>query len=82
MLLPGPIQNLMDAFSRLPGIGPKTASRLTFYMLRAPEDISLQLAQALADLKSGTAICRVCLTSPLLSGTNARSVRIPTAAPG
>lgn len=60
MLLPGPIQNLMDAFSRLPGIGPKTASRLTFYLLRAPEEASLQLSEALAGLKSGTAICRVC----------------------
>ncbi|MFU8826928.1 MAG: recombination protein RecR, partial [Brevefilum sp.] len=34
--LPEPVQNLIDAFARLPGIGPKTASRLTFYLLRAP----------------------------------------------
>ncbi|MCJ7533436.1 MAG: recombination protein RecR, partial [Anaerolineales bacterium] len=40
MLLPEPIQNLIDGFSRLPGIGPKTASRLTFFLLHAPETLS------------------------------------------
>jgi len=60
MLLPEPIQNLIDAFSRLPGIGPKTASRLTFYLLRAPEDIARDLSEALSNLKSGTSICRTC----------------------
>jgi recombination protein RecR len=60
MLLPTPIQNLIDAFSRLPGIGPKTASRLTFYLLRAPENFSLDLADALEVLKSGTAFCQTC----------------------
>jgi recombination protein RecR len=60
MLLPAPIQNLIDAFSRLPGIGPKTASRLTFYLLRAPDNFSLDLADALQFLKSGTAFCRTC----------------------
>jgi len=54
MLLPVPIQNLIDSLSRLPGIGPKTASRLTFYLLRAPENLSLDLAEALQVLKSGT----------------------------
>jgi recombination protein RecR len=60
MLLPAPIQNLIDAFSRLPGVGPKTASRLTFYLLRAPDNFSLDLAQALETLKSGTAFCQTC----------------------
>ena len=60
MLLPEPIQNLVNAFSRLPGIGPKTASRLTFYLLRAPEDISRDLAEALFQLKAGTTYCRTC----------------------
>jgi recombination protein RecR len=60
MLLPGPIQDLIDAFSRLPGIGPKTASRLTFYLLRAPEDTSRDLAEALLEMKRGTAYCQVC----------------------
>ena len=38
MLLPESIQNLVTALERLPGIGPKSASRLAFYLLRAPEE--------------------------------------------
>jgi recombination protein RecR len=60
MLLPEPIQDLINAFSRLPGIGPKTASRLTFYLLRAPEEASRDLAEALAGMKTGTAYCQTC----------------------
>lgn len=60
MLLPEPIQNLVTALSRLPGIGPKTASRLTFYLLRAPEDVSRDLAEALRNLKTGTTLCQIC----------------------
>jgi recombination protein RecR len=60
MILPAPIQNLINAFSRLPGIGPKTASRLTFYLLNAPEDLSDDLAEALLALKRGTGYCPTC----------------------
>jgi recombination protein RecR len=60
MLLPAPIQNLINALSRLPGIGPKTASRLTFYLLHAPDDLARELAEALQDLKSGTTYCQTC----------------------
>jgi len=60
MLLPQPIQDLINAFSRLPGVGPKTASRLTFYLLRTPDNLSLDLADALQNLKSGTAFCPIC----------------------
>jgi recombination protein RecR len=60
MILPEPIQNLINAFSRLPGIGPKTASRLTFYLLRAPEDLSRDLASSLEGLKQQTAYCPIC----------------------
>ena len=60
MILPEPLQNLINAFSRLPGIGPKTASRLTFYLLNAPDDLSRDLAEALQALKSGTAHCQTC----------------------
>jgi recombination protein RecR len=60
MLLPEPIQDLINAFSRLPGIGPKTASRLTFHLLRASEDLALDLAEALQNLKTGTTYCQVC----------------------
>ena len=60
MLLPEPIQDLINAFSRLPGIGPKTASRLTFHLLRSPEDLSGDLANALLKLKTGTTYCQTC----------------------
>jgi recombination protein RecR len=60
VMLPDPIQNLILALERLPGIGPKTASRLAFYLLRAPEEVSGQLAEALTDLKTRIAFCQDC----------------------
>ena len=60
MLLPDSIQDLINALSRLPGVGPKTASRLTFYLLRAQDDLSIDLADALYKLKSGTTFCKTC----------------------
>ena len=54
------ITRVIDAFASLPGVGPKTASRLTYYLLRAPDDMSLNLAQALAELKVKTRFCSVC----------------------
>jgi len=59
-MLPDPIQNLIFALERLPGIGPKTASRLAFYLLRAPEEVSGQLAEALTDIKTRIAFCQEC----------------------
>ena len=59
-MLPEPIQNLVLALERLPGIGPKTASRLAFFLLRAPEEISGQLAEALTDIKTRIAFCQEC----------------------
>lgn len=67
--LPAPIQNLVLAFERLPGVGPKTASRLAFYLLRAPEDISRQLAEALLALKSATSLCQNCFNITLAGQT-------------
>lgn len=58
--LPEPVQNLVDALARLPGVGPKTASRLAFYLLRAPEEISLSLAEALRGIKAETGLCEIC----------------------
>lgn len=63
--LPAPIQNLITAFERLPGVGPKTASRLAFHLLRAPEDNSRGLADALLALKSATAMCQTCFNITL-----------------
>jgi recombination protein RecR len=63
--LPEPIQALIDAFSRLPGIGPKTASRLAFYLLNAPEEYAVKLAEALNGLKTGIALCDECFNITL-----------------
>jgi recombination protein RecR len=60
MNLPAPIQNMVQALSRLPGIGPKTASRLTFFLLNAPDDLAQNLADALSELKSGIVYCQTC----------------------
>lgn len=60
MLIPEPVQRLIDALSRLPGIGPKTASRLTFYLLRSSETLAEELADALNALKANTAYCQQC----------------------
>jgi recombination protein RecR len=59
-MLPEPIQNLVIALERLPGIGPKTASRLAFFLLRASPDVSGQLAEALVDFKNKIAFCQEC----------------------
>lgn len=58
--VPEPVTRLIDEFSRLPGIGPKTASRLTFFLLRASTDQAVELADALRDLKERTRFCEVC----------------------
>jgi recombination protein RecR len=60
MSLPGPIQNMIAAFARLPGIGPKTASRLTFYLLRSSDDLVEEMAASLTALKTSTTYCQVC----------------------
>jgi recombination protein RecR len=59
-ILPLPVQRLIDEFARLPGIGPKSASRLTFYLLRGGTDQALDLAEALRELKERTQFCSVC----------------------
>jgi recombination protein RecR len=58
--VPEPITRLIDAFAQLPGVGPKTASRLTYYLLRQPDDVTNRLADALRDLKTHTRLCSVC----------------------
>jgi recombination protein RecR len=60
MLLPESIQSVINSLERLPGIGPKSASRLAFYLLRAPDEVSQDLSTALANLKAKTAFCQEC----------------------
>jgi recombination protein RecR len=55
-----PVAELIEVFSRLPGIGPKTASRLTFFLLREPKGLALSLAEALRALGTGTVLCECC----------------------
>ena len=52
---------LIDALAQLPGIGPKSASRLAYYLLRQPTETSLALAEALHGLKAHTRLCSVCM---------------------
>ncbi len=59
-VLPKPVERLINEFGRLPGIGPKSASRLTFYLLRAGDEQALELAEALQTLKVNTRLCSVC----------------------
>lgn len=58
--LPKPIAQLIEEFARLPGIGPKTASRLTFYLLRGTNEQALSLSAALADLRTNIVTCERC----------------------
>ena len=57
---PKAVDRLIEALSRLPGIGPKTASRLTYYLLRAGQEDTMALANALAELYQGVVFCSVC----------------------
>lgn len=58
---PEPIARLIEAFHKLPGIGPKSAQRLAYHILRAPEQEALALAVALTDVKQRIVFCSVCL---------------------
>ncbi|MDQ7026348.1 MAG: recombination mediator RecR [Anaerolineae bacterium] len=58
--IPEPVTKLIEALGALPGIGPKTASRLTYFLLRAPSELSTNLADALHDLKTKTTFCSNC----------------------
>jgi len=58
--LPKPISNLIDYFERLPGIGPKTAQRLTFSLLNFPQEELEKFSDSLIQLKKGTKLCKVC----------------------
>lgn len=60
MHYPEPISKLIDSFMKLPGIGPKTASRLAFFVLTMQEDTVLNFAKALVDAKRNLSYCSVC----------------------
>jgi recombination protein RecR len=57
---PEPVARLIEALQRLPGIGPKTAQRLTFFLLKRPADEVRELSAALVGVKERIVSCRVC----------------------
>lgn len=60
MRVPKAIVRLIESFEKLPGIGPKTAQRLTFYFLHVPQAELDSFSEAVAGLKRGTKLCSLC----------------------
>ncbi len=60
MKIAKPLSDLIESFERLPGIGPKTAERLCFYMLRVPQNEIQFFADSLTNLKKMTKVCEIC----------------------
>lgn len=60
MKIAKPIQSLIESFSKLPGIGPKSAQRLTYYLLHVPQIQLEEFANSLARLKKDTMLCSIC----------------------
>jgi len=56
-----PVSRLIEEFNKLPGIGPKSAARLTYYLLRMPEAEVRALAEAIIAVKERTVLCSLCL---------------------
>ncbi len=69
MMYPSRIQKLIDLFSKFPGVGPKTASRFVFYLLKKPEIQINELVEAIADLEKSVSICKFCY-NPFEAETN------------
>ncbi|MEJ7654316.1 MAG: recombination mediator RecR [Chloroflexia bacterium] len=55
-----PVERLIEEFSRLPGVGSKTASRFTFWLLRGSDEQALALAEAIREMKEKTVLCSQC----------------------
>ena len=55
-----PIARLIEEFNRLPGIGPKSAQRLTYHLLQAPQETAEALADAIRDIKENVSLCSIC----------------------
>ncbi len=59
-ILPAPLTKVIESFEKLPGIGPKSAQRLTFYLLHLPQEELERFANNLIGLKKNTVLCSVC----------------------
>jgi recombination protein RecR len=55
-----PVQELIDELGRLPGVGPKSAQRIAFYLLKLPRDDALRLARSITEVKDRVAFCKRC----------------------
>jgi len=55
-----PVARLIDELGRLPGVGPKSASRLAYFLLRAPKEQALSLAEAILEVKERIVLCSRC----------------------
>ncbi|MBI3319696.1 MAG: recombination protein RecR [Candidatus Omnitrophica bacterium] len=55
-----PLLRLLEALERLPGIGPRSAERIAFYLLRVPKEQARQLSQAIVDVKEALRFCEIC----------------------
>lgn len=62
MKIPKAIQHVIESFEKLPGVGPKSAQRLTFYLLHVPQGQLDSFGSALQNLKKNTVLCSTCLT--------------------
>lgn len=71
MTIPRAIQNLIESFEKLPGVGPKTAQRLTFYLLHVPQGELDKFAGSLENLKKDTILCSICF---MIDETNPCSI--------
>jgi len=60
MRLPRPVRAMVEQFEKLPGIGPKSAQRLAFYLLHVPDYAIEDFRTALIDLKQKTVLCEIC----------------------
>jgi recombination protein RecR len=58
--IPKVVRDLIESFERLPGIGPKSAQRLTYYLLHAPKEEAEKLAESAMALKEQTVLCQIC----------------------
>ena len=56
----GPVQDLIDELGRLPGVGPKSAQRIAFHLLKLPKDDALRLAKSIVEAKDRVAWCSRC----------------------
>src|SRR6185369_17779985 len=59
-ILPKPVTRVIESFEKLPGIGPKTAQRLTFYLLHVPQDELNRFGESVSALKNATKLCTTC----------------------